>query len=69
MADTIQKVVGHKGQIVWDSSKPDGTPRKLMDVSKIKEMGWQYATELEEGIKKTYQWYEENIDSIKEIKL
>ena len=69
LADTIQKVVGHKGQIVWDSSKPDGTPRKLMDVSKIKEMGWQYATELEEGIKKTYQWYEENIDSIKEIKL
>ena len=69
LADTIQKVVGHKGQIVWDSSKPDGTPRKLMDVSKIKEMGWEYSTELEEGIKKTYQWYVENIDTIKEIKL
>ena len=69
LAETIQKVTGHQGDILWDSSKPDGTPRKLMDVSKIKEMGWQYATELEDGLKKTYQWYVENIDSIKEIKL
>ena len=69
LADTIQKVVGHKGNILWDTSKPDGTPRKLMDVSKMKVMGWQYATELEDGIKKTYQWYIENIHSIKEIKL
>ena len=69
LAETIQKVTGHKGDILWDSSKPDGTPRKLMDVSKMKEMGWQYTTELEGGIKKTYQWYIENIDSIKEIKL
>ena len=69
LADTIQKVTGHQGDILWDSSKPDGTPRKLMDVSKMREMGWQYVTELEDGIKKTYQWYLENIDSIKEIKL
>jgi GDP-L-fucose synthase len=69
LAETIQKITGHQGDILWDSSKPDGTPRKLMDVSKIKEIGWQYATELEGGIKKTYQWYVENIDSIKEIKL
>ena len=69
LAETIQKVTGHQGDILWDSSKPDGTPRKLMDVSKMKEIGWQYATELEDGIKKTYQWYVENIDSIKEIKL
>jgi len=69
LAETIQKVTGHQGDILWDSSKPDGTPRKLMDVSKMKEMGWQYTTELEGGIKKTYQWYIENIDSIKEIKL
>ena len=69
LAETIQLVTGHQGDILWDSSKPDGTPRKLMDVSKMKEMGWQYATELEDGIKKTYQWYIENIDSIKEIKL
>ena len=55
--------------ITWDESKPDGTPRKLMDVSKMAAIGWQYSTELEDGIKKTYQWFLENIDSIKEIKL
>ena len=59
----------HQGNILWDASKPDGTPRKLMDVSKMKEIGWQYSTELEDGIKKTYQWFLENIDTIKEIKL
>ena len=69
LAETIQNVTGHQGDILWDSSKPNGTPRKLMDVSKMKEVGWQYATELEGGIKKTYQWYIENLDSIKEIKL
>ena len=69
LAETIQKVTGHQGNILWDASKPDGTPRKLMDVSKMKEIGWQYSTELEDGIKKTYQWFLENIDNIKEIKL
>ena len=69
LAETIQKVIGHQGNIIWDTSKPDGTPRKLMDVSKMSANGWEYATELEEGIRKTYQWYTENIDSIKEIKL
>ena len=68
LAETIQKVVGHQGNVLWDATKPDGTPRKLMDVSKIKELGWQYSTELEDGIKKTYQWFLENIDSIKENK-
>jgi len=69
LAETIQNVTGHQGEIIWDASKPDGTPRKLMDVSKIKELGWQYSTELEDGIKKTYQWFLENIGAIKEIKL
>ncbi len=69
LAETIQKVVGHKGAIVWDDTKPDGTPRKLMDVSKMKEMGWCYSTELEEGIEKTYQWFLENIANLKEVKL
>jgi GDP-L-fucose synthase len=69
LAKTIQKVTGHKGQIIWDSSKPDGTPRKLMDVSKMKEVGWQYTTELELGIEKTYSWFLENIDTIKEVKM
>tara|TARA_Y100001954_G_C15761343_1_gene579295 strand:+ start:264 stop:1211 length:948 start_codon:yes stop_codon:yes gene_type:complete len=61
LAETIQKVTGHQGEIIWDSSKPDGTPRKLMDVSKMKEMGWEYTTELNQGIEKTYAWFLENI--------
>ena len=69
LAKTIQMVIGHQGQIIWDDSKPDGTPRKLMDVSKMKAVGWQYSTELEDGVKNTYQWFLDNIDSIKEIKL
>ena len=69
LAQTIQKVIGHQGKILWDASKPDGTPRKLMDVSKMKEIGWRYSTELEEGIKKTYTWFLKNMDSLKEIKL
>jgi len=69
LAETIQKVIGHHGNILWDDSKPDGTPRKLMDVSKMRELGWEYSTELEDGIEKTYQWFLENIDQIKEIKL
>jgi GDP-L-fucose synthase len=69
LAETIQKVTGHQGEIVWDSSKPDGTPRKLMDVSKMKDIGWEYSTELEEGIEKTYTWFLENIENIKEVRL
>jgi GDP-L-fucose synthase len=69
LAETIQRVIGHQGKILWDASKPDGTPRKLMDVSKMKERGWEYSTELKEGIKKTYSWFLENIDRIKEVKM
>jgi len=69
LAETIQKVTGHQGQIIWDAEKPDGTPRKLMDVSKMKSIGWQYSTELNEGIEKTYDWYLENIGSFKEVKM
>lgn len=53
----IQRIVGHSGEINWDSSKPDGTPRKLMDVSKMHELGWKASITLEEGIKDTYEWY------------
>ena len=69
LAETIQNTIGHKGKIIWDASKPDGTPRKLMDVSKMKELGWEYTTELELGIEKTYQWFIENLNKIKEVKL
>ena len=60
LAETIQGIVGHKGEIVWDSSKPDGTPRKLMDVSKMKALGWEAKISLEEGIESTYWWFKEN---------
>lgn len=69
LAQTIQEVVGHKGAIVWDSSKPDGTPRKLMDVSKMHELGWQHKVKLQSGIQKTYHWFLENIDNVKKVKL
>lgn len=69
LAETIQKAVGHQGEIVWDSSKPDGTPRKLLDVSKMKRVGWTYSTNLDEGIEKTYNWFLENINNFKEVKL
>lgn len=69
LAKIVQKITGHKGDIIWDAAKPDGTPRKLMDVSKMKAMGWQYSTELEEGIEKTYSWFLENVNNFKEIKL
>lgn len=69
LATIIQKITGHQGDVIWDSTKPDGTPRKLMDVSKMKAIGWQYNTELEEGIDKTYNWYLRNISSVKEMKL
>jgi len=69
LAETIQKITGHKGEIEWDSSKPDGTPRKLMDVSRMKKAGWSYTTELEDGIRKTYDWFLKNRDEIKEVKM
>ena len=69
LALTIQKVVGHAEEIIWDATKPDGTPRKLMDVSKLNKLGWQHQVELEEGIVKTYEWFLQNQDKIKEVKM
>ncbi|WP_210151435.1 GDP-L-fucose synthase family protein [Chryseobacterium scophthalmum] len=69
LAELIQKIVGHAGEIVWDSSKPDGTPRKLMDISKMHNLGWKHQVDLEEGISKTYQWFLENINNFKEVKM
>jgi GDP-L-fucose synthase len=67
LAENIQKVVGHEGEINWDSSKPDGTPRKLMDVNRLKGLGWQASIELEEGIQNTYKWFLEHIKEFKEV--
>lgn len=69
LAENIQKVIGHHGAIEWDSSKPDGTPRKLMDVSRMHQLGWKHEVELIEGIKKTYSWFLENEGNYKEVKM
>ena len=69
LAETIQKITGHQGEIVWDATKPDGTPRKLMDVTKMHNLGWKHQIDLEEGIQKTYNWFLENADSFKEVKM
>jgi GDP-L-fucose synthase len=63
LAELIAEVVGFKGKIVYDSSKPDGTPRKLMDVSRINNLGWKAKTDLKSGIHTTYQWYLEKFSS------
>lgn len=67
LATTIQRIVGHTGDIVWDDTKPDGTPRKLMDVSKMHNIGWKHQVNLIEGIQKTYDWFLENIENYKQI--
>lgn len=69
LAEAIQAVVGHQGEIIWDSSKPDGTPRKLMDISKMHALGWRHQIELQDGIEKTYAWFLENKQHYKEVKL
>ena len=57
MAETMKQVVGFKGELTFDTTKPDGSPRKLIDVSRLSNMGWKYSVDLEEGLKKTYKWY------------
>lgn len=69
LAETIQKIVGHQGEIIWDDTKPDGTPRKLMDISKMHTLGWKHQVNLEEGIQKTYNWFLENVNAVKEVKM
>ncbi len=59
LAEKIKMIVGYKGDIHWNTSKPNGTPRKLLDISKITSMGWTYKVGLDEGIEKTYKWYKE----------
>lgn len=57
LAETVARVVGFEGQLTWDTSKPDGTPRKLLDVSRINSLGWKASIGLEEGVRSTYAWY------------
>lgn len=69
LAETIQKITGHQGEIIWDSTKPDGTPRKLMDISKMHDLGWKHKIDLEQGIQMTYDWFLEHVKEIKEVKM
>ena len=55
LTQLVAKVVGYEGEIKWDTSKPNGTPRKLLDVSKAEALGWRYKTELEDGIRLAYE--------------
>jgi GDP-L-fucose synthase len=69
LAELIQQITEHEGQIIWDHTKPDGTPRKLMDVSKMKTAGWKSKIKLEEGIKNTYKWFLENQETFKKVEI
>ena len=62
LAKLVAEIIGFKGKIVNDSTKPDGTPRKLLDVSRINSLGWKYKTELRVGIEKTYSWFLKNLE-------
>jgi len=60
MAETMKEVVGFKGKLIFDTTKPDGAPRKLIDVSRLSNMGWEYSVDLKDGLSKTYKWYLKN---------
>lgn len=58
----IKKTIGYNGKIIWDKTKPDGAPRKLLNVNKLHKLGWKHKINLDEGIKKTHEWYKKNYD-------
>jgi GDP-L-fucose synthase len=60
-AELLQKLVGYQGKLVFDATKPDGMPKKLLDVSKLHAAGWKHKISFEEGLKRTYEWYLANI--------
>lgn len=62
LAEMIQKIVKYSGNIVWDTAKPDGTPRKLLDVSKLHALNWKHFVSLDEGIASTYEWFKEHYE-------
>ena len=61
LAELICEIVGFQGDLVWDATKPDGTPRKLLDVSKLHGLGWRHNIALREGIGRTYEWFLQNV--------
>lgn len=60
LAEKVKNVIGYKGEIVWDTAKPDGIPRKLVDTTKIHSLGWKHSTTLDNGIVSTYEWFKNN---------
>ena len=64
LAETVSKVIGFNGEIYFDESKPEGTSRKLSNVSRLSEMGWKYNVELRDGLTITYDWYLKNFNEI-----
>jgi GDP-L-fucose synthase len=66
LVDEVVRVTGYQGRVVWNTRMPDGTPRKLMDVSRLESLGWKYRTELPEGLRLTYQWFLENRDRFRD---
>ena len=63
LAETVQKVVGYNGKIIWNASMPDGTPRKLTDVTKLHNLGWHHKVELNEGVQLAYDWFKDNVEN------
>lgn len=60
LAETVKEIIGYKGQLLFNSDKPDGTPRKLTDITKLHELGWKHSINLKEGIEDSYKWFKEN---------
>jgi GDP-L-fucose synthase len=67
LAQVVQEVVGYEGEVSWDTAMPDGTPRKLLDTSRLTRLGWKPRFSLREGIKSTYEWYlaQSELNSVK----
>jgi GDP-L-fucose synthase len=63
LAGLVKQVVGFEGTLSFDTTKPDGTPRKLLDVSRLENLGWRASISLEEGVASTYRWFLENVES------
>ena len=63
LAEIMKEIVGFDGKISFDNTKPDGSPRKLIDVSRLSKMGWKNRTSLREGLELTYNWYKNNLDN------
>ena len=62
LSELVVKTVGFEGTVVFDADKPDGTPRKLIDVSKLHSLGWTHKVEIEEGVEKLYEWYRQSLE-------